>query len=319
MAKTLKIGTRGSALALAQANQVKSALEKAHAGLSCELVVIKTTGDEPASYKQGEVALKGLFVKEIEEALLNRQIDLAVHSVKDLEVDFPAGLTFGAILKREDPRDALVMEKGQTLQSLPAGTKIAAGSVRRQAQLKRMRRDLEFVPVRGNVDTRLKKLEAQEFGALVLAACGLIRLGLKERITEYLHPAQVVPCPGQGALGIEIRQEDEGTSSLAAVLDHPDSHWEVKAERAFLKALGGSCDIPLGALAIAEGENLTIFGTVLSPDGQKAIRNELSGPKRSAERLGKELASHVRAAGSDRLLYGAWSTRRETGEWSAKK
>ncbi len=319
MAKILKIGTRGSKLALAQANSVKSALEKAHAGLFCGLTVIKTTGDDPASYKQGEVALKGLFVKEIEEALLKKEIDLAVHSVKDLEADFPAGLTFGAILEREDPRDALVMAAGQTLQSLPAGTKIAAGSVRRQAQLKRLRRDLEFVPVRGNVDTRLKKLEAQEFGALVLAACGLIRLGLKERITEYLHPSQVVPCPGQGALGIEVRQEDKEMVLLAAALDHPDSHWEVKAERAFLRALGGSCDIPLGALAVVEGENLTIFGTVLSPDGQKAIRNELSGSKQSAERLGKELASHFRAAGSDRLLYGVWGKRQETGEWSARK
>ena len=309
MAKTLRIGTRGSKLALAQANLVKEALEKANPGLTCELIVIKTTGDDPSAWKEKKVALKGLFVKEIEEALLAKKIDLGVHSVKDMEVDLPAGLRLAAVPKREDPRDALMMADGQTFKALPPGTTVAASSLRRQAQLKRLRRDLEFVPVRGNVDTRLKKLDSKEFGVLVLAACGLIRMGLSGRITEYLNPAQVVPCPGQGALGLEIREEDKETEELVAPLDHPDSHWEVKAERAFLRALGGSCDVPLGGLARAEGENMTVLGTVLSADGQKSIRNEVTGPKTAAERLGEELASHVRAAGSDRLLYGQWAAR----------
>ncbi len=306
---TLKIGTRGSKLALAQSGQVKEALEQANPGLACELVVIKTTGDDPTSWKEKRPALKGLFVKEIEEALLKKEIDIGIHSVKDMEVDLPAGLAIGAVPRRLDPRDALVMPPGKTLQNLPVGTMIAAGSARRQAQLKRMRRDLEFVPVRGNVDTRLKKLEANEFGALVIAACGLMRLGMEKRISEYLNPAQAVPCPGQGALALEVRQEDKETNRLIAPLNDADSHWEIRAERAFLKALGGSCDVPLGALARVNAESMTILGTVLSPDGQKAIRNEVSGPKTAAERLGKELASHVRAAGSDRLLYGHWGAK----------
>ncbi|MCM8794389.1 MAG: hydroxymethylbilane synthase [Candidatus Omnitrophica bacterium] len=309
----MKIGTRGSKLALAQAGQAKAALEKAHAGLTCELVIIKTTGDDPASAEGQRPHLKGLFVKEIEEALLRKEIDMGVHSVKDLEPVVPAGLQLAAVLKRDDPRDALILAKAGRLVDLPADAQVAAGSVRRQAQLKRLRRDLEFVPVRGNVDTRLRKLDEGQFDALVLAACGLQRLGLSGRIQEYLNPQQVMPCPGQGAIGLEIRQDDKETARLAEAVNHADSYAEVAAERALLAALGGNCDVPLGALARAQEENLTIQGVVLSPDGLKAVRSELSGPKKSAGRLGKELASHLRAAGADRLLYGAWRKRQGAG------
>jgi hydroxymethylbilane synthase len=301
----LRIGTRGSKLALAQSGIVKDALEKANPGLACELIVIKTSGDDLSTPRD---KVKGLFVKEIEDALLEKKIDLGIHSVKDMEVDLPKGLAIGAVPKRLDPRDAMILPSGATL-PLPPGATIAAGSARRQAQLKRMRRDLEFVPVRGNVDTRLRKLDSNEFGALVLAGCGLIRLGLENRISEYLNVMQVVPCPGQGALALEVQEEDKKTRELIAPLDDADSQWEVRAERAFLKALGGNCDVPIGGLARIQGDSLSILGTVLSPDGQKAIRNEVSGAKSSAERLGKELASHVRAAGSDRLLYGQWASK----------
>ncbi len=327
---TLRIGTRGSKLALAQANLVKEALEKAHPGLRCELTTIKTTGDDFTAWKGqttgarlkpgtqtphrgggseggGAVPLKGLFVKEIEEALLSGRIDLAVHSVKDLPADLLQGLVIAAVLKREDPRDALVAGDGVTLKSLPQGATVGASSLRRQAQLARARRDLKTIPIRGNVDTRLRKLEAGEYDALILAACGLIRLGLGNRVNEYLDPSWMLPCPGQGALGVELCEDQKEAAELVKALDDPDSHWEIKAERAFLKALGGGCSVPVGGLARVQEWNLSMSGVVLSPDGLKAVQKELSGPKQGAERIGRELASHLRAAGADRLLFGLWA------------
>ena len=312
MKRVVRIGTRGSALALAQAGLVKAALEKAASEIACELTVLKTSGDDFAgrSTEPAEsVALKGLFVKEIEEALLEKRIDLAVHSVKDLETDLPAGLTLAAVLKREDSRDAAVTRDGKKLKDLPAGSKVGASSLRRQAQLKRVRQDLEFVAIRGNVDTRLRKLDEGECDALILAACGLIRLGLSSRISDYLEPEQMLPSPGQGALGIEIRREDSETARLVEKLNDPNSAWEVAAERAFLKALGGSCRIPVGALAQVEEESLELTGVVLSPDGLKAVRQSTRGAKTAAQRLGAELASQLRAVGADRLLYGSWASR----------
>lgn len=308
----VEIGTRGSALAMAQAGLVKAALEKRHAGLTCELVVIKTTGDdfsagEKSAPGAGTAALKGLFVKEIEEALLDGRIDLAVHSVKDMESDLPQGLTLAAVMRREDPRDALVSRQGQPLQELPAGARVGASSLRRQAQLKRLRRDLEFVPIRGNVETRLKKLGAGEYDAIVLAACGLARLALSGRVTEYLPLDQVLPAPGQGALGIEIRADRKEMEDLVRAVDDEPSRQAVEAERAFLRALGGSCRVPVGALGVVQGEALRLAGVVLSPDGLKSVRKELSGPRKDPQRLGGELASRLRAVGADRLLYSGWA------------
>lgn len=317
----IRIGTRGSQLALAQANWVKAALEKADAGCTCELVVIKTSGDEisgrgsphPNPLPEGEggkeVAGKGLFVKELEEALLEDRIDLAVHSAKDMETQLPKGLTLAAIPAREDPRDALVARQRVTFQTLPAGAKVGVSSLRRVAQLKRIRTDLEYLPIRGNVDTRLRKCEQGEVEALVLAACGLNRLGLAEWIRETLDPRQILPAPAQGALGIEMRQGREELKPFVQTLDHAPTHLEVRAERALLKALGGNCRVPVGALARAEDGKITLAAVVLSPDGRKAIRRELSGPWKAVDRLGEELASHLRAAGADRLLYGAWAQR----------
>ncbi len=317
----LRIGTRGSALALAQATEVKGALERAHPGVVCELTVIKTSGDDPSTSSGqvlrppevpdsgqalGTVPRKGLFVKEIEEALFKGEIAMAVHSVKDLETTLPAGLRLGGVLARQDPRDALVTRNGETLERLPAGTKVGISSLRRGAQLKRLRRDLEIVPIQGNVDTRLKKLETGGYGALILAACGLMRLERADRIAQFLDPAQMVPAAGQGALGIEIRADDREVASLIQSISDPDSFTEVQAERALLSALGVGCQVPVGALARVNGENLTLTGMVLSPDGLKAVRKEVSGPRSAAEKLGKELASHLRAAGADRLLYGQW-------------
>ena len=305
---TLRIGTRGSKLALAQANEIKAALERAHEGLRCEVVVLKTGGDDFTTRKtDGTVPLKGLFVKEIEEALLENRIELAVHSVKDLQAELPVGLTLAGVLKRQDPRDALVTTDGKGWKDLPMGTTIGVSSLRRQAQLMRLRRDLELVPIRGNVDTRLRKLDEGEVGALVLAACGLIRLQLEGRISQMLGPTEMVPALGQGALGIEIRQDHQEMVALVEKVSHSDSFLEVKAERAFLKALGGGCQVPVGGLARVQGEGLTLVGAVFSPDGLKAVRREIAGPKQAAERLGVELASHVRAAGADRLLYGQWA------------
>jgi hydroxymethylbilane synthase len=255
---------------------------------------------------------KGIFVKELEEALLEGRIDVATHSVKDLPTDLPPGLRLAAVLPREDPRDAFVARDGFHLRTLPPEIPVGVSSLRRQAQLKRLRRDLTPVPIRGNVDTRLKKLDSGEYGALILAACGLIRLGLGDRIGEYLDPSQMLPAPGQGAIGVEIRVPQELTapaaefSSLVQTVDDPETHWEIEAERALLKALGGGCQVPIGALARIQGETLTLAGVVLSPDGLKAIQREIAGPKRNAEQLGAELASHLRAAGADRLLYGHW-------------
>jgi len=306
---TLKIGTRGSKLALAQAGQVKELLEKSRPGLTCELVVIKTSGDT-FSGTVPEEALKGLFVKEIEEALLSGKIDLAVHSAKDMETDLPDGLTIGAILKREDPRDA-VIARGGALKDLPAGARIGVSSIRRQAQLKRLRRDLELLPIRGNVDTRLKKLDAGEYDALVLAAAGLKRLGLADRISEFLDPAIFLPAPCQGALAIEIRRDRADLVEQLRALEDTSSRREVEAERSFLKALGGNCRVPLGALArVTDENNMTLEGVVLSPDGLKAVRKSVAGSTKSAQRLGVDLASHLRAVGADRLLYGSWSKKK---------
>lgn len=312
MSGTLKIGTRGSALALAQAGGIKTALEKVQPGLSVELVVIRTTGDTltPETRAQAGTALKGLFVKEIEEALLDRRIDLAVHSVKDLEAQLPEGLALRAVPRREDPRDAVVTRGMSSLKELPAGAHVGVSSLRRIAQLKRLRRDLEYLPIRGNVDTRLKKLDAGEYDAVVLAGCGLVRLGLKERISEWLETQVCLPAVGQGALGIEARTDRADLEKILSALDDPATHVEVDAERALLGALGGDCRVPVGGLAKAGEDNLVLEGVVLSPDGLKAIRRQVAGSRKSARALGIELASHLRAVGADRLLFGSWGAKK---------
>lgn len=323
---TLKIGTRGSKLALAQAGLVKAALEKEHPGIDFELVVIRTSGDDlsakgdtlgpgttavPGGWEE-EAALKGLFTKDIEEALLDGRVNLAVHSAKDMETDLSGKFQIGAVLKREDPADALITRNGGGLKELPAGARIGASSLRRVAQMKRLRRDLEVAPIQGNVDTRLKKLDAGQYDALVLAVAGLKRLGLESRICERLDPAVFLPAPGQGTLVVEILDPDCGGEEIAWPLEDPVSRVELEAERALLRALGGSCRVPIGALARVAEKKVTLEAVVLSPDGLKAVRKGVAGPASAADRLGKELASHLRAAGADRLLYSSWGQRGQT-------
>ena len=317
----VKIGTRGSALALAQAHEVKAALERL-AATDSAIVVIKTSGDDasidvmaPASgggtTRPGSgTDVKGIFVKELEEALLDGRIDLAVHSAKDLPTDLPAGLILGAILARRDPHDAVATpirggQAGRPLADLAAGARVGASSLRRQAQVKRLRKDLEVLPIRGNVDTRLRKLDEGQYDAIILAACGLERLGLGARITQRLTSAQMLPAPGQGALAVEIRADRPELAAVCAALDDARTRFAVTAERALLRSLGGGCQVPIAALGtIDDLGNLTLEGAVFTPDGQRVIRQSLSGAQESAERLGITLASHLRANGADRLLFG---------------
>lgn len=305
---TVTIGTRGSALAVAQANEVKTALAARVPGVTAELVVIKTGGDEGGPHGEGPLpaaAGKGWFVKELEEALLDGRVDLAVHSVKDLPTELPAGLVLGAVLARRDPRDAVITRDGTPLAQLPAGARVGASSLRRQAQVRRLRQDLEVLPIRGNVDTRLRKLDEGQYDAIVLAGCGLARLGLAARVTQLLEPAQMLSAPGQGALGIEVRADRQDLLAVCARLDDASSRLAVQAERALLRSLGGGCQVPIAALATIDTMgNLTLDGAVFTPEGQRVIRHTLSGAKDDAERIGITLASHLRAKGADRLLFG---------------
>ena len=300
----VKIGTRGSTLALAQAHEVKAAIERL-AATSSEIVIIKTSGDDAPLDVAPGTDVKGMFVKELEEALLDGRIDLAVHSAKDLPTELPAGLILGAILARRDPHDAVSTRAGGPLAELAAGARVGASSLRRQAQVKRLRKDLEVLPIRGNVDTRLRKLDEGQYDAIILAACGLERLGLGARITQRLTSAQMLPAPGQGALAIELRADRPELAAVCAALDDARTRFAVIAERALLRSLGGGCQVPIAALGtIDDLGNLTLEGAVFTPDGQRVIRQSLSGAQESAERLGITLASHLRAKGADRLLFG---------------
>jgi hydroxymethylbilane synthase len=254
--KRLRIGTRGSALALWQAEWVKAQLLAAHEELAVELLVIKTTGDKILDVPLAKVGGKGLFVKEIEEALLDGRADLAVHSVKDMPAELPEGLHLAVMPPREDPRDALISRNGAGLQALPHGARVGTSSLRRAAQLLHLRPDLRIETLRGNVDTRLRKLESEGFDAIVLAAAGLKRMELSHVVSEYLEPERILPAVGQGALGIETRTGDGFTNEMVASLAHQQTMTIVRAERAFLKRLEGGCQVPIGAHATMEGETL---------------------------------------------------------------
>jgi hydroxymethylbilane synthase len=265
----LKMGTRGSALALAQSGMTARALEAACPGLTVETVVIKTSGDVASI--QGTPAGKGLFVKEIEEALLDGRVDFAVHSAKDLPAEIPPGLTMAAYPKREDPRDAF-LGNGFKLDGLKAGHRVATTSLRRSVQLAAARPGLSFVPMRGNVDTRLRKMGEGACDALILAAAGLKRLGRPELATDLIDPELIVPAPAQGALAMECRQDRADVFETVAKLDHAATRLEVELERAFMKVMGGGCTVPLGALGRAKGQavHLSIFWS--QPDGSRAVK-----------------------------------------------
>jgi hydroxymethylbilane synthase len=294
--RAIIIGTRGSALAQAQTEQILGQLRKLHPHIEFLTQVIKTTGD------QGQTLTMGAFVKELEEALQRGEIDLAVHSLKDMPTELPGGLIIAAVSKRADPRDVLLSRDKLPLAKLPRGARVGTSSPRRIAQLLALRSDLVILPLQGNVDTRLKKLAAGEADALVLAAAGLERLGLLDRVTEFLSLEQFLPAAGQGALAIEARAEDLSVLNLLKSLEHPETRAAITAERTFLQALGGGCRVPIAAYGcITEGQ-LVLDGLVASPDGQRLLRDRLAGPPEVAETVGRELAERLLAAGAAQLL-----------------
>jgi len=302
MNKTVKIGTRGSKLALWQANWVKSTLEAQHPGLMVELVIIKTKGDKILDVPLAKVGGKGLFVKEIEDALLNGRVDIAVHSMKDMPAEIPEGLCIGAIPERETPQDVLISKNGHQLSELSTGAHIGTSSLRRASQILHARPDLVIKSLRGNLDTRLKKLETENLDAIVLAAAGVKRLGLENRITEYLDETVMLPAVGQGALCIEIRQNDSIIEPLVAALEHPQTRTVVMGERAFLKRLEGGCQVPMAAHGKVENNTFTLCGLVTTLDGTTALKKTLSGPADSSEQIGLDLAERLIAMGAQEII-----------------
>jgi hydroxymethylbilane synthase len=306
--RQLRIGTRGSALALWQAKWVKAQLLAAHEELAVELLVIKTTGDKILDVPLAKVGGKGLFVKEIEEALLDGKADLAVHSVKDMPAELPEGLHLAVMPPREDPRDALISRNGTGLEALPQGARVGTSSLRRAAQLLHLRSDLRIETLRGNVDTRLRKLESEGFDAIVLAAAGLKRMELSHVVSEYLEPERIVPAVGQGALGIETRTGDGFTNEMVASLAHQATMTIVSAERAFLKRLEGGCQVPIGAYATMEGETLVLTGMVADLDGVRLIRKDLHGDAQQPEVVGERLAEVILESGGAEILAEIYSS-----------
>jgi hydroxymethylbilane synthase len=302
----LRIGTRGSSLALFQANWVKEKLVQIHPHLKVTLIKIKTTGDKIQDAPLAKIGGKGLFVKEIEEALIQKKIDLAVHSVKDVPTELPAGLHLSAITKREDPRDVFISKDDKGLKDLPQKAKIGTSSLRRQAQLLHFRDDFELVPLRGNLDTRLKKLKTMNLDGIVLAFAGVKRMGLEERITEIIPTEISLPAIGQGALGIETRREDDEVEGRTQILNDPASSIAISAERAFLKRLGGGCQVPVAAFGRTVGAILQIDGMVGTIDGKRLIRHHVEGSIEEAESLGIQLAEVLLIKGAREILEGIY-------------
>jgi len=305
---TLIIGTRGSQLALWQAEWVQWQLKQIAPDLSVVLKRIQTSGDKIQDVPLAKVGGKGLFVKEIEEALLRKDIDLAVHSMKDLPAVLPAGLHIICIPEREDPRDALLAGDKKKLDALPLGARVGTSSLRRQAQLLHVRPDLQIKMLRGNVDTRLRKLQENHFDAIVLAASGLKRLGWDEHITECLPVDVSLPAIGQGALGIEGREDDGFVRNLVSRLEHQQTRVTVTAERALLRRLEGGCQVPIAGHGVLQGENLTLDGLVISLDGKRYVRYSLSGSMSEAESIGRNVAEGLLDRGAQPILqeiYGA--------------
>ena len=298
----IKIGTRGSQLALWQAGWVKSFLEKKFPPIRVELVIIKTQGDKILDVPLAKVGGKGLFVKEIEQALLARKIDLAVHSMKDMPADIPEGLCIGAVPERENPLDVFISRDGVGFNELAGGSVIGTSSLRRNAQLRCARPEMVIQPIRGNLDTRLKKLESEDFDALVLAAAGVKRLNFEHKITEYLDPGIMLPAIGQGALCIEIRKNDSTVAPLVSALDHAPTRTALAGERAFLKRLEGGCQVPIAGHGQIGKNRLTLTGLVAEVDGSRVIKGVKSGPLDSAATIGIELAEDLLAKGADKIL-----------------
>lgn len=302
MPREIRIATRKSALALWQAEYVKSALEQAHPGLCVSLVPMVSRGDKLLDAPLAKIGGKGLFVKELETALLENEADIAVHSMKDVPMDFPEGLGLFCICEREDPRDAFVSNRFDSLDALPAGSIVGTSSLRRQAQLLARRPDLRIHFLRGNVNTRLAKLDAGEYDAIILAAAGLIRLGFEDRIRSSISVDDSLPAGGQGAVGIECRTADAEVHALLAPLHHRDTAVRVNAERALNKRLNGGCQVPIACYAVLEGDQLWLRGLVGQPDGGQLLRAESRAPADEAEQLGVRVAEDLLGQGAETIL-----------------
>jgi hydroxymethylbilane synthase len=298
--KPLRIGSRGSALALWQAKSIAAALRQA--GVESELIIIKTSGDKFQQTSFSQMGTKGVFIKELEDALLDLRVDLAVHSMKDLPTEMPGGLTLAAICKREDVRDALLSTAGTTLESLPKGARVGTSSLRRQSQLLHARSDLRMMELRGNVDTRIEKLKRGDYDAIVLAKAGLDRLGLSANITQVLPHNVSLPAAGQGAIGIEARAADAETLQVLARLNHEETRRGVAAERAALAGLEGGCQVSIGAWGRVENGKLVLDVAVLSPDGAQRMWEKDSGAPAEAEAIGARVAWKLREKGAAALL-----------------
>jgi len=301
--KEIRIGTRGSHLALWQAHWVRESLIQAYPHLSVSLIRIKTKGDKLTDVNLAKVGGKGLFVKEIEEGLLEGRIDLAVHSMKDVPVQLPEGLSIRSITRREDPVDVLISRDHLTLEELPLGAKIGTNSLRRKVQLLSYRSDFRIIPIRGNVDTRVRKMNAMGLDAIVLAAAGVKRMKLEGSISQFISPEVCLPAIGQGALGIETKTTDDDINQYLSILDHEVTHMSILAERAFLRRLEGGCQVPIAAWgSVSDRGRLTLKGLVGTLDGRKLIKGEIVGEMGKAEKLGMALAKSLLSQGADEIL-----------------
>jgi len=303
---TLRLGTRGSRLALFQAELVKRRLEERHPGLTVEIRILQTTGDRITDVPLAKIGDKGLFTKELDRAILDGEVDAAVHSLKDMPTNLVDGLVLGAVLDREDPSDVLIPAPGRprTLAELPPGSRVGTSSLRRRAQLRHLRPDLVVDDLRGNLDTRFARLREGRFDAAILARAGVVRLGLEEHIGETLHPPAWLPAAGQGALGVAVASDDHRTLELLRPLHDDDARAATAAERAFLRALEGGCQIPIGAFATRHGDELRLHGLVAALDGDPLLRGEVVGKSDAPEELGKRLADELIARGAASILAG---------------
>ena len=302
MATKLVIGTRGSKLALFQANLVKSKLEKAYPTLEVVINIIKTKGDKILDLALSKIGDKGFFTKEIQDALYKKHVDIAVHSLKDLPTELPKGTRIGAIMERASHRDVLVSIDGKKLADFTSEDKIATSSLRRKSQLLQINKEVKVIEIRGNVDTRIRKMHDGHCQGLIMAAAGIERLGLQEHISEYLNETQMLTAPGQGAIAIEIREEDNSTLEFLSVLNHKESVICVTAERSFLNRLEGGCQIPFAAHATLDGDHLVLEGLVATLDGRKIQRETIKGNSKDAIQLGIDLANSIKNNGGYEIL-----------------
>jgi hydroxymethylbilane synthase len=310
MGQKVRIGTRGSKLALWQANWVKERIEQQSSRMEVEIVKIKTTGDKILDVALAKVGGKGLFVKEIEEALLDQGIDVAVHSMKDVPTKLADSLHIAAITEREDPRDVLISNRWRNFNELPPGSRIGTSSLRRQAQILHVRPDLKMMILRGNLDTRLRKLREEGLDAIIVAASGVIRLGEQQQITQYLEPDFCLPATGQGTLALECRKEDPEINGMLRPLNASEVSLAVRAERAFLERLGGGCQVPIAAYGEIDNGTLLLKGLIASVDGKRLVSDKISGDSNNPEAMGRELAERLLGSGGQTILreiYGVLS------------